>query len=95
MNDRKYLVLIIFFVIVSESDSGKTFTLWDIGELWIFKWLMIKMEGFFGGEVDYIKASQFESVEKIIWGLRCWKQIMERSSTFTWFLKNYEKKELP
>lgn len=50
MNDRKYLVLIIFFVIISESDSGKAFTLWD------FFWG--------GGGVDYIKSSQFEGVEK-------------------------------
>lgn len=53
MNDRKYLVLIIFFVIISESDSGKAFGIYT-------------MRFFFGGEgeVDYIKSSQFEGVEK-------------------------------
>lgn len=55
MNDRKYLVLIIFFVIISESDSGKAFGIYTMR--FIF-W------GGEEGEMDYIKSSQFEGVEK-------------------------------
>lgn len=45
MNDRKYLVLIIFFVIISESDSGKAFGIYTMRFFWGEE-----------GEVDYIKS---------------------------------------
>lgn len=46
MNDRKYFVLIIFFVIILESDSGKVFGIYIMRFFW---------GGGEEGEVDYIK----------------------------------------